>query len=63
DYCQKVIEQVEQAKANNEPMESVQQVEAFKPLFVEFSDVVSLTTKSEEMHARNIQIIWKYIED
>jgi glyoxylase-like metal-dependent hydrolase (beta-lactamase superfamily II) len=60
-YCKKVVEQVKKAKKENLPVETVQQMDNFEELFNEYSDVVSINKKSKEMHARNMEIIWQYI--
>lgn len=62
DYCKKVYELVYKAKKSGQPMESLQSLENFKPLFEQYKKVVSINTDVEEMHAKNISIIWKYIE-
>jgi glyoxylase-like metal-dependent hydrolase (beta-lactamase superfamily II) len=62
DYCIKVKALVREAKLNNKPMESLQNLDQFKTLFIQYEGVVSLNSLVKEMHARNISIIWKYIE-
>jgi glyoxylase-like metal-dependent hydrolase (beta-lactamase superfamily II) len=62
DYCIKVRELVSQAKRNKQPMESIQQTDQFQPLFDQYKDIVKVNSTIKEMHARNISIIWKYIE-
>lgn len=61
-YCKKVVEQVKKSKKENLPVEAVQQMDNFEELFEEYSDVVSVNKKSKEMHARNMGIIWQYID-
>lgn len=62
EYCKLVSEKVKAAKKTNKTMESVQNIEAFKPLFKTYSNLIRINSKVEEMHSRNISIIWKYIE-
>lgn len=62
DYCIKVRELVSVAKRNNQPIESLQKLDNFQSLFDNYKSVVSTNSKVEEMHAKNISIIWKYIE-
>ena len=62
EYCKLVREKVKEAKINNQPMESVQNIDLFKPLFKSYSNLININQRVEEMHARNIGIIWKYIE-
>ena len=62
DYCKLVREKVKAAKKAKQPIESVQDIEAFKPLFKTYSNLININSKVEKMHARNISIIWKYIE-
>lgn len=62
EYCKLVREKVKAAKKANLPLESVQDIEAFKPLFKTYNNIISLNSMVEEMHARNISIIWKHIE-
>ncbi|HPS12287.1 MAG TPA: MBL fold metallo-hydrolase [Prolixibacteraceae bacterium] len=62
DYCMKVKELVHAAKQNNQSMESLQKIDAFRPLFEEYRSIVSVNGSVEEMHAKNIAMIWKYID-
>jgi glyoxylase-like metal-dependent hydrolase (beta-lactamase superfamily II) len=62
DYCKAVRSKVKEAKANHQDIETVQDIEAFKPLFDQYRNVLNISSKVKEMHARNIGIIWKYIE-
>jgi glyoxylase-like metal-dependent hydrolase (beta-lactamase superfamily II) len=62
DYCIKVKELVRQAKQNKQTMESLQNLELFQSLFNQYKSVVSSNSAVKEMHAKNISIIWKYIE-
>lgn len=62
EYCKLVREKVKTAKKGKQSIESVQNIEAFKPLFKKYNAVININSKIEEMHARNINIIWKYIE-
>lgn len=62
EYCKKVVELVQEAKAKGKSVEDLKNIEAFLPLFEQYSDVVSINDEVKEMHAKNIGIIWKYIE-
>jgi hypothetical protein len=52
---------VDEAKKSGQPIERIQEKTLFEPLFSRYRDVVTLNKRVEEMHARNISIIWKYI--
>jgi len=62
DYCIKIKEVVSTAKRSNQPMESFQKLDPFQSLFDQYKSVVSTNDSVKEMHAKNISIIWKYIE-
>ena len=62
DYCMKVKELVSEAKQKKEPMESLQKLDKFQPLFDQYKSVVSTNNSVKETHAKNISIIWKYVE-
>jgi glyoxylase-like metal-dependent hydrolase (beta-lactamase superfamily II) len=62
DYCTAVSELVGEAKKKNLPMEQLQKTDGFKALFDKYNDVISRNKKVEEMHARNISIIWKFVK-
>jgi glyoxylase-like metal-dependent hydrolase (beta-lactamase superfamily II) len=62
DYCIKVNQLVHLAKQNNQPMESLQKLDQFQSLFDRYENVVSTNNDVKEMHAKNISIIWKYVE-
>jgi glyoxylase-like metal-dependent hydrolase (beta-lactamase superfamily II) len=62
DYCKLVRKVVSEAKVTNVPIEAIKQKDQFEELFEQYRNVLSLNKKVEEMHARNIAIIWKYIE-
>lgn len=61
DYCTEVHKIVDEAKKSGQPIERIQEKTLFEPLFSRYRDVVTLNKRVEEMHARNISIIWKYI--
>lgn len=61
EYCKAVKQSVKNAKASNASIESVQDIDSFKSLFNEYSSVLKVNNKVKEMHARNISIIWKYV--
>ncbi len=62
DYCKKVLELVQKAKAKGISIDELKNTESFSQVFEQYSDVVSINKEVKEMHARNIGIIWKYIE-
>lgn len=62
DYCVAVRDAVSSAKISNIPMEQIQKIDGFKPVFQKYSDLVNLNNDVEEMHARNISIIWKFVQ-
>ena len=61
EYCKAVKTKVETAKRNNEAIETVQDIELFKDVFKKYSGVLNINNNVKEMHARNINIIWKYL--
>jgi glyoxylase-like metal-dependent hydrolase (beta-lactamase superfamily II) len=61
DYCIAVRDEVSNAKQKNIPMELLQKTTSFKPVFDKYSDLVSLNKEVEEMHSKNIAIIWKFV--
>jgi len=62
DYCVAIRNLVSEAKKNNLSMEQFQKIDSIKTVFDKYSDVVRLNNKTEEMHARNISIIWKFVK-
>lgn len=62
DYCIKIKELVSKAKQNNQPITSLQKIDQFLPLFYQYKNVVPVNGSIEEMHARNISLIWKFVE-
>jgi glyoxylase-like metal-dependent hydrolase (beta-lactamase superfamily II) len=62
EYCIEVQTLVKNAKLNKLDMEEIQDIETFKPLFRKYSNRISLNQRVQEMHERNIRIIWRYIE-
>ncbi|HPR31970.1 MAG TPA: MBL fold metallo-hydrolase [Prolixibacteraceae bacterium] len=60
-YCEEVLLRVSEAKKDGVAMEKIQELEPFMNVFRSYADVVSTHKKTETMHARNIQIIWKFI--
>jgi glyoxylase-like metal-dependent hydrolase (beta-lactamase superfamily II) len=62
DYCKAVQEIVRKAKLNNMPIEEARNIQLVKPVFNQYSSVISINKKTEEMHERNIGIIWKHIQ-
>jgi cyclase len=62
DYCIQVRDLVSSAKRSNKPMESLQYIDQFQPLFDRYKNVVSTNESVKEMHAKNIAIIWKFVE-
>ena len=63
DYCVAVRDQVKKAKTSKLAIEEVQKPDLFMPVFNQYRDVVNVNKKLEEMHSRNISIIWKYVTD
>ena len=61
DYCKAVKEQVTEAKRSHYSMEQVQDISSFKSIFDEYRQIISINDGVKQMHARNISIIWKYI--
>lgn len=61
DYCKAVKEKVTQAKMNHQAMEQVQDTEAFEAVFNKYKRLISINDEVKQMHARNISIIWKYV--
>ena len=59
--CKAVKTNVEIAKAENKSLESVQDIDSFKSIFNKYLGVLNVNDKVKEMHARNISIIWKYV--
>jgi glyoxylase-like metal-dependent hydrolase (beta-lactamase superfamily II) len=62
DYCKLVQKLVKEAKAKELPLDSVKNLDAFKPLFEKYKGIISINEKVEEMHSRNIDIIWSNIQ-
>lgn len=62
DYCVKVRETVAEAKEKRIPIEAIQKIDNFRPVFDQYKDVVSINNNTEEMHAKNISIIWDFIK-
>lgn len=62
EYCKEVKKQVKAAKSKSLTIESVQDIESFKPLFNQYKRVVSVNDAVKEMHAKNISNIWKHVE-
>jgi len=61
-YCKLVQKKVKEAKAKNLLIETVQDIETFKPLFDEYQSIININDKVKEMHARNVEIIWRFVE-
>jgi len=61
DYCKAVQQLVKEAKSNATPLEEIQDIKLVKPVFNKYGSLVSINSKVEEIHARNIDIIWKHI--
>ncbi|MFA9390405.1 MAG: MBL fold metallo-hydrolase [Prolixibacteraceae bacterium] len=61
-YCKEVKSKVREAKSTNQSLESVQNIENFNALFDQYKKVISINDNVKEMHARNIGIIWKYVQ-
>lgn len=61
-YCKAVKDKVKNAKANKLAIETVQDTEAFEAIFNKYKRQVTLNDEVKEMHARNIGIIWKFIQ-
>lgn len=62
DYCKEVKQKVNEAKRNNIPKEQLQSIDHFKSVFQKYNNLLSMTDKVKEMHAKNINNIWKYID-
>lgn len=62
DYCVAVQEKVKEAKATNTPIEEIQKISTFKNVFNKYSSLINKNEDLKRMHARNIEIIWEYIE-
>ncbi len=62
EYCKEVRAQIIHAKKNDITMEEVQNVEQFRPLFRKYSNLININSRVEDMHARNIRIIWRNLE-
>jgi glyoxylase-like metal-dependent hydrolase (beta-lactamase superfamily II) len=62
DYCVAVRDRVGEAKMKNVSVDLLQKTDQFQEVFEKYRDVVTINSKIEEMHARNISIIWKFIQ-
>jgi len=60
-YCKEVKAKVKNAKAKNLSIETVQDTETFGTLFNKYKKLVTVNSEVKEIHARNISIIWKFI--
>lgn len=62
EYCKAVRDAVKKAKTEGKTMETVQDSEPFESFFSQYSNIVRFNNEAKEMHARNIRLIWQYIE-
>ncbi|HKK81679.1 MAG TPA: MBL fold metallo-hydrolase [Prolixibacteraceae bacterium] len=62
EYCKAVRNAVQKAKKEGIPKENIQNIDTFENLFKKYSNIVKTNNTVEEMHARNISIIWQNIE-
>ncbi|MDA3880806.1 MAG: MBL fold metallo-hydrolase [Prolixibacteraceae bacterium] len=62
EYCKAVRDAVKQAKLNGQSLETVQDIETFNSFFSQHNNILRVNNEVKEMHARNIRIIWQYIE-
>ncbi len=58
DYCKLVVKLVTEAKAKQLPVETLKNIDPFKPVFDNYRNIISINKDVEEMHSRNIEIIW-----
>lgn len=61
-YCKAVKAEVEAVKAEGRSLNDIIDISAFSNLFREYSDVVKTNENTQEMHARNMGIIWDHIK-
>lgn len=62
EYCKAVRSAVKIAKQRNTTIEDVKNIDSVKSVFDRYSSNISINKTVKEMHARNVQIIWKFIE-
>lgn len=62
EYCKAVQQLVKDAKTNNTPLNDITDIKLVKPVFDRFSSCISISPKVEEMHSRNMSIIWEYVK-
>ncbi|HKM94656.1 MAG TPA: MBL fold metallo-hydrolase [Prolixibacteraceae bacterium] len=62
EYCKLVRSEVKAAKASKQAVESLQSSEKFDNFFKNNRNIIGFSAKIQEMHKRNLNIIWRYIE-
>jgi glyoxylase-like metal-dependent hydrolase (beta-lactamase superfamily II) len=62
DYCIAARDEVNKTKQLNQPMEDLQKTDRFRSVFEKYSDLISINSTVEEMHAKNIAILWKFMQ-
>lgn len=61
EYCKTVVSEVKAAKKNGTPIENLITSEIFSDFFKQNRSIIGSSSKIQEMHERNIQIIWKHL--